>query len=115
MDRDHPVAGQPAIRADDAEAAVGVPGKTAAERADPKRTGAIGPECADLIAAQAISRALTSVVFPARITLVAALNPCPCGYRGDTIRTCTCSPVQADRYWNKLSGPLLDRIDLQVE
>jgi hypothetical protein len=67
MDRDHPVAGQPAIRADDAEAAVGVPGKTAAERADPKRTGAIGPECADLIAAQAILRPV--VPEPARRVL----------------------------------------------
>jgi magnesium chelatase family protein len=62
-----------------------------------------------------ISRAQMSVTFPARISLVVALNPCPCGYRGDSIRTCTCNPGQADRYWNRLSGPLLDRIDLQVE
>jgi magnesium chelatase family protein len=62
-----------------------------------------------------ISRAHTSVTYPARITLVVALNPCPCGYRGDTLRNCVCAPSQAARYWAKLSGPLLDRIDLQVE
>ena len=55
------------------------------------------------------------MTFPSQITLVGALNPCPCGYLGDSIRTCTCTPYQAERYWSRLSGPLLDRIDLQVE
>jgi magnesium chelatase family protein len=62
-----------------------------------------------------ISRAHATVTYPAQISLVVALNPCPCGYRGDSARTCACTPAQADRYWAKLSGPLLDRIDLQVE
>lgn len=62
-----------------------------------------------------ISRAQMTLTYPASFTLAAALNPCPCGYRGDMIRPCTCSPLQADRYWTRLSGPLLDRIDLQIE
>jgi magnesium chelatase family protein len=62
-----------------------------------------------------ISRAVGSVTFPADILLVAALNPCPCGFRGDPRRTCQCSPVQVERYIGKISGPLLDRIDLHVE
>jgi magnesium chelatase family protein len=62
-----------------------------------------------------ISRAQLTVTFPSSITLVAALNPCACGYAGDTVKACTCTPYQAERYWSKLSGPLLDRIDLQVE
>ena len=61
-----------------------------------------------------ISRTRQSVVFPAQFTLVASTNPCPCGYFGDTIQTCTCSPRQRENYWAKLSGPLMDRIDLQV-
>lgn len=61
-----------------------------------------------------ISRTRQSVVFPAQFTLVASTNPCPCGYFGDPIQTCSCSPNQRERYWAKLSGPLLDRIDLQV-
>ncbi|MGB8700443.1 MAG: ATP-binding protein, partial [Thermosynechococcaceae cyanobacterium] len=61
-----------------------------------------------------ISRTRQSVVFPARFTLVASTNPCPCGYFGDTIQDCTCSPRQRESYWAKLSGPLMDRIDLQV-
>ncbi len=61
-----------------------------------------------------ISRTRQSVVFPAQFTLVASTNPCPCGYFGDTIQTCTCSPRQREKYWSKLSGPLMDRIDLQV-
>jgi magnesium chelatase family protein len=61
-----------------------------------------------------ISRARQSVVFPAQFTLIASTNPCPCGYFGDTIQPCTCSPRQREQYWAKLSGPLLDRIDLQV-
>jgi magnesium chelatase family protein len=61
-----------------------------------------------------ISRTRQSVVFPAQFTLVASTNPCPCGYYGDPIQACTCSPRQREQYWAKLSGPLMDRIDLQV-
>jgi magnesium chelatase family protein len=61
-----------------------------------------------------ISRTRQSVRFPAQFTLVASTNPCPCGYFGDTIQACTCSPRQREHYWAKLSGPLMDRIDLQV-
>jgi magnesium chelatase family protein len=61
-----------------------------------------------------ISRTRQSVVFPAQFTLVASTNPCPCGYYGDTIQACSCSPRQREQYWAKLSGPLMDRIDLQV-
>jgi magnesium chelatase family protein len=62
-----------------------------------------------------ISRASTSLRFPARFMLVAAMNPCPCGYYGDPVRECTCTPVQIQRYQARLSGPLLDRIDMHVE
>lgn len=62
-----------------------------------------------------ISRALTSTTFPAEFMLIAALNPCPCGYRNDTRRDCHCSVPQVERYMGKLSGPLLDRIDIQIE
>ncbi len=62
-----------------------------------------------------ISRALGSVTFPANLMLVAAMNPCPCGYRGDLKRQCNCSPPQIERYLSKISGPLLDRIDIHVE
>jgi magnesium chelatase family protein len=62
-----------------------------------------------------VSRALRSVLFPARFVLVAAMNPCPCGYHGDTKRECRCSPPQIARYHNRLSGPLRDRLDLIVE
>jgi len=61
-----------------------------------------------------ISRSRQSVKFPAQFTLVASTNPCPCGYYGDSIHGCTCSPRQREQYWAKLSGPLMDRIDLQV-
>lgn len=61
-----------------------------------------------------ISRTRQSVSFPAQFTLVASTNPCPCGYYGDTVQSCTCSPRQREQYWAKLSGPLMDRIDLQV-
>ncbi len=61
-----------------------------------------------------ISRTRQSVAFPAQFTLVASTNPCPCGYYGDSIQPCTCSPRQREQYWAKLSGPLMDRIDLQV-
>jgi magnesium chelatase family protein len=61
-----------------------------------------------------ISRTRQSVSFPAQFTLIASTNPCPCGYFGDPIQACTCSPRQRESYWAKLSGPLMDRIDLQV-
>ena len=62
-----------------------------------------------------ISRAAHRAEFPARFQLVAAMNPCPCGYLGSSLRSCRCSPDQVGRYQGKLSGPLLDRIDLHVE
>jgi len=62
----------------------------------------------------AISRVHHAVRFPAAFLLIAALNPCPCGFWGDAKRTCTCSSRQIERYIEKLSGPLLDRIDLHV-
>ncbi|MFO0952309.1 MAG: YifB family Mg chelatase-like AAA ATPase [Isosphaeraceae bacterium] len=62
-----------------------------------------------------ISRALRSTTFPADFILVAAMNPCPCGYRSDPRRACSCTPPQVERYLSKISGPLLDRIDLHVE
>ncbi len=62
-----------------------------------------------------ISRALRSTTFPADFVLVAAMNPCPCGYRGDPRRGCSCTPPQVEKYLGKISGPLLDRIDLHVE
>ena len=62
-----------------------------------------------------ISRALSSTTFPANFMLIAALNPCPCGYRGDSRRSCHCTPPQIERYMSKISGPLLDRIDIHIE
>ena len=62
-----------------------------------------------------IARAAVSLCFPARFMLVTAMNPCPCGYLGDISRECSCTPVQVQRYRSRISGPLLDRIDLQVE
>jgi magnesium chelatase family protein len=62
-----------------------------------------------------ISRAVGAMTFPARFTLVAAQNPCPCGYYNDPVKHCTCSPGSVARYNKKISGPLLDRIDLHVE
>ena len=62
-----------------------------------------------------ISRAANRAEFPARFQLIAAMNPCPCGYLGSRLRACRCSPDQVSRYQGKLSGPLLDRIDLHVE
>jgi magnesium chelatase family protein len=62
-----------------------------------------------------ISRAAQRAEFPARFQLVAAMNPCPCGYLGSQLRACRCSPDLIGRYQGKLSGPLLDRIDLHVE
>jgi magnesium chelatase family protein len=71
---------------------------------EPLETGAI-----------TISRAARSAEFPARFQLIAAMNPCPCGHLGSTLRACRCTPEQVLRYQGKLSGPLLDRLDLQVE
>ncbi|MCC5860053.1 MAG: YifB family Mg chelatase-like AAA ATPase [Ectothiorhodospiraceae bacterium] len=62
-----------------------------------------------------ISRAAAQVEYPARFQLVAAMNPCPCGHLGDVQQPCVCSPDQISRYRSRLSGPLLDRIDLKVE
>lgn len=62
-----------------------------------------------------VSRAKGSLRFPARFMLVAAMNPCPCGYAGDPERVCACAPAQANRYRLKISGPIMDRIDLHVE
>ena len=63
----------------------------------------------------AISRALRSTEFPADFMMIASLNPCPCGYRNDPRRECHCSVPQIERYMSKISGPLLDRIDLHIE
>jgi magnesium chelatase family protein len=62
-----------------------------------------------------ISRALNSTTFPANFILIASLNPCPCGYRNDPRRECHCTIPQIERYMAKISGPLLDRIDLHIE
>ena len=62
-----------------------------------------------------ISRAMSSVMFPAEIMLVGAMNPCPCGYNTDPKKECHCTPRQIQNYISKISGPLLDRIDIHVE
>lgn len=62
-----------------------------------------------------ISRVSAAISYPCRIMLVAAMNPCPCGNYGNPKRACTCTPAQIQRYRTKVSGPLLDRIDIQVE
>ena len=62
-----------------------------------------------------ISRAATSLSYPAQFMLGAAMNPCPCGYLGDPGRSCTCGGVAVNRYLARLSGPLLDRIDIHIE
>ena len=62
-----------------------------------------------------VSRAAGSVTFPSELMLVAAMNPCPCGYFGDLKRECRCGPLQVQRYRQRISGPLLDRIDLHIE
>lgn len=62
-----------------------------------------------------ISRAAGKFTFPSRFSLVAAMNPCPCGYLGDPARECRCSPGQIEKYRRRISGPLLDRIDLHVD
>jgi magnesium chelatase family protein len=62
-----------------------------------------------------VSRAQGSLTFPAQFLMVAAMNPCPCGYLNDSLKECRCSPHQIIKYKRKLSGPLLDRIDLHIE
>ena len=62
-----------------------------------------------------VSRASGTMTFPAEFMLVAAMNPCPCGFHGDPKRSCRCAPMQVERYRERISGPLLDRIDLHVE
>lgn len=62
-----------------------------------------------------ISRAMGTLTFPANFILIAAMNPCPCGYYGDPVRECTCSPSMVSRYQRRISGPLLDRFDIHIE
>jgi len=62
-----------------------------------------------------IARASTSLTYPAKFMLAAAMNPCPCGFYGDPQRECTCTPFQVQKYRAKISGPLLDRIDMHIE
>ena len=62
-----------------------------------------------------LSRAAVSLTFPARFMLAAAMNPCPCGYFGDTVHPCRCTDVDVERYRSRVSGPLLDRIDIHLE
>ncbi|MCL4528744.1 MAG: YifB family Mg chelatase-like AAA ATPase [Chloroflexi bacterium] len=62
-----------------------------------------------------ISRAQGSLTFPANFMLVAAMNPCPCGYFGDAVKACTCAPSTVTKYQKRISGPLLDRIDIHIE
>ena len=62
-----------------------------------------------------ISRAQHTLTYPASFLLVGACNPCPCGYLTDPVKACICSPYQATRYWSRLSGPFLDRLDLHID
>ncbi|MHC4946300.1 MAG: YifB family Mg chelatase-like AAA ATPase [Planctomycetota bacterium] len=62
-----------------------------------------------------LCRALGTITLPARFSLVASMNPCPCGFRGDARKPCLCSPLQAMAYFKRISGPILDRLDLQIE
>jgi magnesium chelatase family protein len=62
-----------------------------------------------------IARAATTIAYPARFMLAAAMNPCPCGFFGDPHKSCSCTPLQISRYQSRISGPLLDRFDLHIE
>ena len=62
-----------------------------------------------------ISRAMMSLTYPSRFMLVSAMNPCPCGFLGDPTRRCTCAPPAVQRYMARISGPLMDRIDIHIE
>ena len=62
-----------------------------------------------------IARVATSLTYPANFMLIAAMNPCPCGYFGDSTHECTCTIPQVQRYRSRISGPLMDRIDIHVE
>ena len=62
-----------------------------------------------------ISRAAATLCYPARLQLIASMNPCPCGFRGDTGRPCICSPSRVANYQSRLSGPILDRLDIHIE
>jgi magnesium chelatase family protein len=62
-----------------------------------------------------IARAVSSLTYPARFMLAAAMNPCPCGYATDPTKECSCTPLQIQRYLARISGPLLDRIDIHVD
>ena len=62
-----------------------------------------------------IARAAIALTYPARFMLVGAMNPCPCGYSGDPVRPCSCPPRAVMKYRNRISGPILDRIDLHIE
>lgn len=62
-----------------------------------------------------IARASGTTIFPARVMLIASMNPCPCGNYGSSVNECRCTPFQINRYLSKISGPLIDRVDIQIE